>query len=140
MSNIEQGDFDLIDISPILDKLKEIIYRLQPVKNNQIDLLTLKKTEEDLENLRPQFQFAKISAQEDSNWEQVSKLSQALDQCDQTLDSVRAAKIKQTIVGVNPANLSEMQKILKEIKTASKTQQTTEYVIHLLSFVRKLFV
>jgi len=140
MSNIDQDNSDIVDIGDILDQLKVIINRLKPINNNQIDLSTLNKTEEDLQNLLPQFQFALINSQEQSNWEQVDKLNQAVSECQDTLNSVRTAIIKQTVIGINPANLSEMQKILEEIKTASKTQQTTEYVISLLSFVRQLFV
>ncbi|WP_236556929.1 hypothetical protein [Calothrix sp. PCC 7507] len=136
---MDQDNFDILDIDNILDKLQAIIHRLQSI-NNQIDLPKLNETEEDLQNILPQIQFSLINAQEARNWEQVNKLRQAVRECKDTLNSVRAAIIRATIININPGNISEMQKILQEIKTASKTQQKTEYVISLLRFVRKLFL
>lgn len=140
MSDIDQDEFEILDYKHILDQLQEIISQLTSVNNNQIDLPQLNKTEEDLQNILPQIQFALVDVQEQRNWEKVNKLRQAVRECKDTLNGVRAAIVRKTIIGVNPANLTEMQKILQEIKTASKTQQQTDYIIYLLRFVRKLFL
>lgn len=61
-------------------------------------------------------------------------------ECKDTLNSVRAAIIRATIIGINPANLAEMQKILQEIKSNSQTQSQVEYIVYVLRFMRKLFM
>ncbi|BAY24962.1 hypothetical protein NIES2100_47610 [Calothrix sp. NIES-2100] len=138
MSDREQDNFDISDNDQILDKLQEIVSRLQSVNNHQIDLPQLNKTEEDLQNLLPQIQFALVNAQEEKLWEQVNKLRQAARECQDTLNSIRAAIFRKTIININPANLTEMQKILQEIKTASDNQQKIDYIVYLLRFMRKL--
>jgi hypothetical protein len=138
MSDIEQDDFEISDSGQILEKLQEIVLGLQSVNNHQIDLPQLNKTEEDLQNILPQIQFALVNAQEEKLWEQVNKLRQAARECHDTLNSIRAAIFRKTIISINPANFTEMQKILREIKTASDNQQKIDYIVYLLRFMRKL--
>ncbi|MDZ7958043.1 MAG: hypothetical protein RMY34_09085 [Aulosira sp. DedQUE10] len=141
MSNTGESNNSGIAAShDILEKLQEIIFQLKAVPNNNIDVSHLDRIEEDLQNILPQLQFALINAQEDKNWEQVNKLREAVRECKDTLNSVRAAIIRATIIGINPASISEMQKILKEIKSSSKTQSQVEYIVYVLRFVRKLFL
>ncbi|BAY09765.1 hypothetical protein [Calothrix sp. NIES-2098] len=134
------NDIEITDNDEILDKLQAIISRLKAVPNNQIDVLHLNNTEDELQNILPQLQFALFNAQDAKNWEQVDKLRQAVRECKDTLNSVRAAIIRATIIGIKPANLAEMQKILQEIKSTAKIKSQIDYVIYVLRFMRKLFL
>ncbi|MDZ8050939.1 MAG: hypothetical protein RMX68_023235 [Aulosira sp. ZfuVER01] len=134
------NDSQITDSYEILEKLQEIVSQLKTISNNQIDVPHLNNTEDELQNILPQLQFALFNAQDAKDWEQVTKLREAVHECKDTLNSVRAAIIRATIIGINPANLAEMQKILKEIKSTAKTKSQVEYIIYVLRFMRKLFL
>lgn len=134
------NNVDITDNREILEKLQEIISQLKTIPNNQIDVPHLNNTEDELQNLLPQLQFALFTAQDERNWEQVNHLREAVRECKDTLNSVRAAIIRATIIGIKPANLAEMQKILQEIKSTAKTKSQIDYIIYVLRFMRKLFL
>ncbi|MBD2166787.1 hypothetical protein H6G04_20550 [Calothrix membranacea FACHB-236] len=141
MSNLENFDDSVItESNDILEKLRDIILQLKAVPNNHLDVSHLDNIEQDLQNLLPQLQFALLNAQVEKNWEQVNKLREAVRECKDTLNSVRAAIIRATIIGINPTNIAEMQKILQEIKSNSKTKSQVEYIVYVLRFMRKLFL
>ncbi|BAY89706.1 MULTISPECIES: hypothetical protein [unclassified Tolypothrix] len=141
MKNLDNFDDSVItESNDILEKLRDIILQLKAVPNNYIDVSNLDNLEQDLQNILPQLQFALLNAQEEKNWQQVNKLREAVRECKDTLNSVRAAIIRATIIGINPANLAEMQKILQEIKSNSQTQSQVEYIVYVLRFMRKLFM
>ena len=124
----------------ILDAFAEIIYHFQAIPGNQINLEQLNKTEEKLFDIRSQLQFELLNAQNQRNWKQINKLELALTECKLTLNSVRAAIINVSIIGINQENLAQMQKILQEINTARKTQVNIDFAIRLLGFLRRLFL
>lgn len=133
-------DVEIADNYEILDKLQSIVSLIKASPNQQIDIQKLDQAEDDLQNILPQLQFALLNAQEQRNWEQVNKLRSAVRECKDTLNSVRAAIVRATIIGINPVNLAEMQKILQEIKSMSKTNTQIDYIIYVLRFMRKLFL
>ncbi|MBN4006787.1 hypothetical protein [Nostoc sp. LPT] len=124
----------------ILDTFAEIIFQLQEISGNQIDLEKLNNTEEKLQDILFQLNFELVNAQRQKNWEKVNKFQRAVSECKLTLDRVRAAIINVSIIGINPKNLAQMQKILEEIETARKTQVNIDLAIRLLGFLRKLFL
>ncbi|MEH2420865.1 MAG: hypothetical protein V7K48_07910 [Nostoc sp.] len=124
----------------ILDTFAKIISQFQAIPSNQINLEQLNNTEEKLFDIRSQLQFELLNVQNQRNWKQINKLELALSECKLTLDSVRAAIINVSIIGINQENLAQMQKILQEIDAARKTQVNIDFAIHLLGFLRKLFL
>ncbi|MEH2313842.1 MAG: hypothetical protein V7K35_21135 [Nostoc sp.] len=124
----------------ILDTFAEIISQFQAIPGNQSNLEQLNNTEEKLLEIFSQLQFELLNAQNQRNWKQINKLELALTECKLTLNSVRAAIINVSIIGINQENLAQMQKILQEINTARKTQVNIDFAIHLLGFLRKLFL
>ncbi|MEH2466025.1 hypothetical protein [Nostoc sp.] len=124
----------------ILDTFAEIISHFQAIPGNQINLEQLNKTEEKLFDIRSQLQFELLNAQNQRNWKQINKLELALTECKLTLNSVRAAILNVSIIGINQENLAQMQKILQEINTARKTQVNIDFAIRLLGFLRRLFL
>ncbi|MBD2255891.1 hypothetical protein [Nostoc parmelioides] len=122
----------------ILDKLQTIVSQLQVVPSNQIDVPQLKQIETDLESILPQLQFELTAARMDGNWVEANELREAYEECDNALDRVRAAIIKSTIIGINQENLTEMRRILDEVKAASKTQKKIKLIVSSLRLVRKL--
>ncbi|BAY29125.1 hypothetical protein NIES2107_09660 [Nostoc carneum NIES-2107] len=141
MKNLDNLDDSVItESNDILEQLRDIVLQLKAVPNNHIDVSNLESIEQDLQNILPQLQFALLNAQEEKNWQQVNKLREAVRECKDTLNSVRAAIIRATIIGINPANIAEMQKILQEIKSNAQTQSQVEYIVYVLRFMRKLFM
>ncbi len=140
MSDADNSNIEITDSHEILEKLQEIVSQLKAIPSNQIDVPHLNNTEDELQNILPQLQFALFNAQDEKNWEQVNKLRDAVHECKDTLNSVRAAIIRATIIGIKPANLAEMQKILQEIKSTAKTKSQIDYIIYVLRFMRKLFL
>lgn len=141
MNNIDDSDDSVItESNDILEQLRDIVLQLKAIPNNHIDVSNLDNIEQDLQNILPQLQFALLNAQEEKNWQQVNKLREAVRECKDTLNSVRVAIIRATIIGINPTNIAEMQKILQEIKSNSKTQSQVEYIVYVLRFMRKLFM
>ncbi|MHC0063737.1 hypothetical protein ACWATR_12670 [Nostoc sp. UIC 10890] len=124
----------------ILDPFAEIISQLQEVTDKQIDLEQLNNTEEKLRNILFQLQFELVNAQHQKKWEEVNKFELAVSECQLTLNKVRAAIIKVSIIGINPKNRAQMQQILEEIETARKTQVYIDLAIRLLGFLRRLFL
>ncbi|MEH2300566.1 MAG: hypothetical protein V7K88_16590 [Nostoc sp.] len=124
----------------ILDTFTEIISHFQAIPGNKINLEQLNNTEEKLFDIRSQLQFELLNAQNQRNWKQINKLELALTECKLTLNSVRAAIINVSIIGINQENLAQMQKILQEINTARKTQVNIDFAIRLLGFLRRLFL
>ncbi|MEH2069735.1 MAG: hypothetical protein V7K47_16505 [Nostoc sp.] len=124
----------------ILNNFTEIISQFQATSNNQIDLQKLKTTQENLINIRSGLQFELLNAQKQKNWEEINKLELALIDCEDILDSVTAAILDRDIIGIAPENLAEMQKILKEIDAARKTQINIDFALSLLGFLRRLFL
>ncbi|ABA23021.1 conserved hypothetical protein [Trichormus variabilis ATCC 29413] len=127
------------DNDEILDKLQTIVLQLQVVPSNQIDVPQLKQIETDLDSILPQLQFELTAARMDGNWEEANELREAYEECNNALDRVRAAIIKSTIIGINQENLTEMRKILDEVKAASKTQKKIKLIVSSLRLVQKLF-
>lgn len=123
----------------IVEKLQAIISQLNLTSNTKIDVEKLHQTASDLENILPQLQFETTNARIDGNWEEAKKLKEAEKECKQALESVRATIISSTIIGINQDNLREMQKILGEVDTASKTQRRIDFILASLRFVRKFF-
>jgi hypothetical protein len=123
----------------IIDKLQAIVSQFKITPNSEIDIDQLHQTVSDLETILPQLQFELINARMDSNWEQANKLREAEKECRKALDSVSAAILRSTIIGINQENLNEMQKILDEVQTASKNQRRIDVIIASLRFVRKFF-
>ncbi|MDF5736683.1 MULTISPECIES: hypothetical protein [unclassified Nostoc] len=123
----------------ILDTFAEIIFQLQEVPGNQIDLKQLNNIEETLRDILFQLQFELINVQHQKNWEEVNKFKLAVSECQVTLNKVRAAIINVSIIGINQQNLAQMQKILEEIDTARKTQVNIDLAIRLLGFLGRLF-
>ncbi|MGH1397581.1 MAG: hypothetical protein ACRAVC_26615 [Trichormus sp.] len=123
----------------IIDKLQAIVSQFKITPNSEIDIEQLHQTVSDLETILPQLQFELINARMDSNWEQANKLREAEKECRKALDSVSAAILRSTIIGINQENLNEMQKILDEVQSASKTQRRIDVIIASLRFVRKFF-
>ncbi len=124
----------------ILDAFAEIISQLKEVPGNQIDLEQLNNTEEKLRDILFQLQFELLNAQHQKDWEKVNKLELAVSECQLTLNKVRALIINVSIIGINPENRAQMQKILEEIDTARKTQVNIDFAIRLLGFLRRLFL
>ncbi|MEH2406038.1 hypothetical protein [Nostoc sp.] len=124
----------------ILDTFAEIISQFQAIPGNQINLEQLNNTEEKLLEIFSQLQFELLNAQNQRNWKQINKLELALTECKLPLNSVRAAIINVSVIGINRENIAQMQKILEEIDTARKTQANIDFAIHLLGFLRKLFL
>ncbi|WP_392533019.1 hypothetical protein [Nostoc sp. C117] len=124
----------------ILDNFAEIISQLKEVPGNQIELEQLNSTEEKLQNILFQLEFELVNAREQKKWEEVTKLELAISECQRTIDKVRAAILKVIIIGINPENRAEMQKILHEIQTARQTQVYIDFAIRLLVFLRRLFL
>ncbi|WP_414755516.1 hypothetical protein [Anabaena sp. CCY 9910] len=127
------------DNDEILDKLQTIVSQLQVVPSNQIDVPQLKQIETDLDSILPQLQFELTAARMDGNWAEANELREAYEECNNALDRVRAAIIKSTIIGINQENLTEMRRILDEVKTASKTQRKIKLIVSSLRLVQKLF-
>ncbi|MCW5316453.1 hypothetical protein GTQ43_22305 [Nostoc sp. KVJ3] len=124
----------------ILDTFAEIISQFKAIPGNQIKLEQLNNTEEKLRDIWSQLQFELLKAQSQKNWKEVNKLELALDECKLTLNSVTAAIINVSIIGINKDNAAQMQNILEEIKTARKTEVNIDFAIRLLGFLRKLFL
>ncbi|MFN6569213.1 hypothetical protein [Dendronalium sp. ChiSLP03b] len=124
----------------ILDIFAAIISQLQAIPSNQINSQQLSNTEEKLQEILSQLQFELLNAQEQKNWEQVNQLSLVVAECKNTLNSVRASIFRVNIIGINQQNLAELQKISQDIDTARKTQLKIDFAIHLLGFLRKLFL
>jgi hypothetical protein len=127
------------DNDEILDKLQTIVSQLQVVPSNQIDVPQLKQIETDLDSILPQLQFEMTAARMDGNWAEANEFREAYEECNNALDRVRAAIIKSTIIGINQENLTEIRRILDEVKTASKTQRKINLIVSSLRLVRKLF-
>ncbi|BAB75065.1 hypothetical protein ACN23B_16905 [Anabaena sp. FACHB-709] len=123
----------------ILNKLQTIVYQLQVVSSNQIDVLELNQIETDLESILPQLQFEMTDARMDGNWAEANELREAYEECKNALERVRAAIIKSTIIGINQENLTEMRRILDEVQTTSKTQKKLKLIVSSLRLVQKLF-
>ncbi|QLE54735.1 hypothetical protein [Nostoc sp. TCL26-01] len=122
----------------VINQLQTVIFQLKNNSNQQIDVQELHKIEAELENILPQIQFELTNARMESNWEQAQQLSEASQECQNALNSVRSAIIRSTIIGINQDNLTEMQKILDEVKAASKTQQRINIIISSLRFVKRI--
>jgi len=123
----------------ILNKLQTIVYQLQVVSSNQIDVLELNQIETDLESILPQLQFEMTDARMDGNWAEANELREAYEECKNALERVRAAIIKSTIIGINQENLTEMRRILDEVQTTSKTQKKLKLIVSSLRLGQKLF-
>lgn len=123
----------------IIDKLQAIVSQFKITPNSEIDIDQLHQTVSDLETILPQLQFELTNARMDSNWEQAKKLREAEKECRKALDSVRSAILRSTIIGMKQENLNEMQRLLDEVQTASKTQRRIDVIIASLRFVRKFF-
>lgn len=133
----------------IVEKLQNLISQINTASSSNVNsqlpnstdadafLETLRQTELDLVNILPQLQFEVTNARVKGNWDEVDKLRKAEQECKKALNSVRAAIVRSTVIGINPHNLTEMQTILDEIKTASQTQRRIDFIIASLRFVRK---
>ncbi|MDF5708902.1 MAG: hypothetical protein PUP90_14870 [Nostoc sp. S4] len=124
----------------ILNNFAEIISQFKANSDNQFDLQKLKNTQENLRDISSELLFELFNARKQKNWEEIDKLELALTDCENILDSVTAAIIDRNIIGIAPENLAEMQKILKEIDAARKTQINIDFALSLLGFLRRLFL
>ncbi|BCL38119.1 hypothetical protein [Nostoc sp. MS1] len=122
----------------LINKLQTILTKLKNLPNNQIKIEQLNQIETELASLLPQIQFELTTARIDSKWDDANEYRQVYQECENALDSVRTAIFKSTIIGINQENLIELQKILDEVKTASKTQQRIKLVMSSLRLVQKL--
>ncbi|BAT54995.1 hypothetical protein NOS3756_39710 [Nostoc sp. NIES-3756] len=122
----------------LINKSQTLLTQLKNIPNNQIKIEQLHQIQAELASLLPQIQFELTSARMDSRWDEASEYRQVYQECENALDSVRTAIFKSTIIGINQDNLTELQKILDEVKTASKTQQRIKLVISSLRLVQKL--
>jgi hypothetical protein len=122
----------------VINQLQTIVSQFKNNSNNQIDVEQLHKIEADLENILPQLQFDLTNARMESNWEQAQQWREAYQECQNALDGVRSAIVRSTIIGINQNNLTQMQKILDDVKAASKTQRRISLIISSLRFVKKI--
>ncbi|MCC5639075.1 hypothetical protein LC593_25235 [Nostoc sp. CHAB 5844] len=121
-----------------IDGLATIIKQLQAEPSDSIDVQKLQQTENKLADILLMLQFELKQAKEQRNWDLVNTLRPAIHECRYTIDSVRAAIINKIVIGINPENIQEMQKILDNIDEARKTQMPINVVIGLFGFLRRI--
>ena len=121
------------DIKEILEKLRAIINSLPKLESSdtKIDIPTLQKAEENLNDLLAMFQSVKIQARREGNWDLLQIVRPAIRDCADALDAVRAAIIRGVVIGLHQQDMQEMKDIRERINRAAKAQQVFDGLVGL---------
>jgi hypothetical protein len=121
------------DIKEILEKIRAIINSLPNLESSdtKIDIPTLQKAEENLNDLLPMLQSVKIQAKREENWDLLQIVRPAIRDCADALDAVRAAIIRGFVIGLHQQDMQAMKDIRERINRAAKAQQVFDGLVGL---------
>lgn len=122
-------------------KLNEIITGLTGPQSNGDRPVTppvLQQTATRLDDLLPMLQFEQMRAENNGDWDLADAASEAVLQCEQALDSVNAAILRASVIGLHRNDILEMQSIRKQVQSAMKLQQVMGSMIQIAGLVRRL--
>jgi hypothetical protein len=126
----------------LIDRLKTLITTLIPNSQSggaaQLNTAVLAIAEQQLKDMLPMLQFELMDAEDAGNWEQVDRLSQAVNECKTALNAVRAASLRATVIGLDDQDLAEMRQIRQQIEAAAKTKRWLETFLQTVNFLRRL--
>jgi hypothetical protein len=130
-------------LNQIKEQIKQIINSIEMTANlpagTNIDLQIFRQAEKSLKNILFRLQFALLQAEDEENWELVDMLSEAIEQCQDALNAVRAALIKIVVIGTDHNQIiTDLQDIKHDINAAIQAEKVLNSFISLAGLVIKL--
>ncbi|MEH2052417.1 hypothetical protein [Nostoc sp.] len=134
-----------ISLNKIKEQIKQIIDSIESIANlppdKSIDLQVFRQAEKSLKNILFRLQFALLQAEEEEeeeeeNWGFVDILSEAIEQCQDALNAVRAAMFTQVLIRPDHDQIiAELQNIKRDIDAAIKAEKVLNFLISLARVV-----
>jgi hypothetical protein len=143
MANLEHSEFlnskNIKRVISELQKLMEIpISTENEPTGTPIDLQVFRKMENQLKNIEFRLQFELLNAEDENNWSMADILYNAIHECQNTLNAVRAALIRIVLIQSDHDQIiSEFRLIRKDIDSANRIQQIFDIFTRLAVVVRK---
>jgi len=129
----------------LIESLHQIITAIAPCGEastgaQKLDIRKLEQIERQLNNILPMLQFERLDAEEAQDWEGVDGLTQAIDACKNTLNRVRAAILRATVIPLHDHDLAELSALKDKIDTAACIGGQVQVVLSVLNLVRRLIL
>ncbi|WP_138497510.1 hypothetical protein [Nostoc sp. PA-18-2419] len=129
-----------ISLNKIKEQIKEIINSIDSIANlsptKPIDIQFFQQPEKNLKNILFRLQFALLQAEEEENWELVDMLYEAIEQCQDALNALRAAMFTQVFIRPDHDQIiADLRNIKQDIDTAIQTEKVLNVFISLARLV-----
>ncbi|MCF4966906.1 hypothetical protein [Nostoc sp. CMAA1605] len=123
-------------LDQIKEQIKQIINSIESIASlspgKPIDLQVFQQAQKILKNISFKLNFALASAQEEDNWEFVDMLFEAIEQCDDALNAVTAATLRQVLISPDHDQIiAELQNIKRDIDAAIQAEKVLNFFMRL---------
>lgn len=127
-------------LNQIKEQIKQIINSIESIASLSpgkfIDLQVFQQSQKSLKNILFRLQFALLQAEEEENWEFVDMLSEAIEQCENALNAVRAAMFTQVLISPDHEQIiADLQNIKRDIDAAIQVEKVLNFFISLAPVV-----
>lgn len=129
---------NLADLKTKLSGLLTSLIGTHSSGDRPVNPQVLQQTATRLDDLLPMLQFEQMRAENNGDWELADAASEAVAQCEQALDSVNAAILRASVIGLHRNDIIEIQAIRKQVQSAMKIQQVIGFMIQIAGLVRRL--
>ncbi|MEH2156996.1 hypothetical protein [Nostoc sp.] len=127
-------------LKKIKEQIKQIINSIDSIANmstgKPIDIQVFQQAEKNLKNILFRLQSALLQAEEEENWEFVDMLSEAIDQCQDALNAVRASLFTQVLIRPDHDQIiADLRNIKRDIDAAIQAEKVLNFFISLTRVV-----
>ncbi|MEH1791789.1 hypothetical protein [Nostoc sp.] len=127
-------------LNKIKEQINQIINSIESIaklpSGKPIDLQVFKQAEKNLKNILFRLQFALLQAEDEENWELGNILSEAIEQCQDALNAVRAALFTQVLIRPDRDQiLADLRDIKQDIDAAIQAEKVLNFFISLARVV-----
>ncbi|MFN6563396.1 MAG: hypothetical protein RMY28_026870 [Nostoc sp. ChiSLP01] len=129
-----------ISLNKIKEQIKQIINSIDSRVNlspdKPLDIQGFQQPEKSLKNILFRLQFALLQAEEEENWELVDMLYEAIEQCQDALNALRATMFTQILIRPDRDQIiADLRKIKQDIDSAIQAEKVLNVFISLARVV-----
>ncbi|MEH2136627.1 hypothetical protein [Nostoc sp.] len=127
-------------LNKIKEQINQIINSIESIaklpSGKPIDLQVFQQAEKNLKNILFRLQFALLQAEDEENWELGNILYEAIEQCQDALNAVRAALFTQVLIRPDRDQIiAELRDIKQDIDAAIQVEKVLNFFISLARVV-----